>query len=198
MTQVECSWTDFKTFKARDSFTLLYISFPQGTIPETYNYIAFGANTSFYLKCQLNVPEDVTDFETIFKTNAQEVFGEAEALGKCRVFISKSGSLTTNSTAALQTVLTYTVPAKQTFHCEQWLVGRLNTGSAEMTNAQLQVNGSPVDGRSNASLAGSPYYEGKYSHALPIAVAGDIITIKITPNGISSTLFGARLLGELR
>lgn len=196
--QVEVSWADFKTFKTRDSFTTLYVSFPQGTTPETYIYVAYGASTAFYFKCQINVAADVTDFETSFKASAAEVFSESEALGKNKIPITKTGSLTTSSVSSLQTVLSYTVPAKQTFHCEQWFVGRINSGTAEMTIAQLQINGTPVDGRSNASLAGSPYFEGRYAHPLPLAVAGDVITVKVTPNGVSSTTFGARLVGELR
>lgn len=196
--QIEANWADFKTFKTRDSFTAYYIEHPQGTEPETFLYTVFGANTQFYFKCAVLESEDIDDFESNFKTNAQVVFSETEAVGRSRVPISKTGSLSTSSTTALQTVLTYTVPAKQTFHIEQWMVGRVNGGAAEMTLAQLQVNGAPVDGQSNASLSGSPFYERKYSHPLPMAVGGDVITIKITPNGSASTLFGARLLGELR
>lgn len=196
--QVESAWSDLKTFKTRDTFTLFYVTFPQGTIPETYHYALFAKNGSFYFKCQLNDPTEITDFETNFKTGAQEVGGDIEAICKSEVFISKVGNLTTTSNGALQTVLTYTVPAKETFHCEQWMIGRINTGNAEITVAQLQVNGTVVDGRSNASLTGSPYFEGRYAHPLPLANSGDIITIKVTPNAGGSTLWGARLVGALR
>lgn len=196
--QVETTWVDFKIFKTRDSFTAYYIEHPQGTEPETFLYTVFGANTSFYFKCGISESADITDFEANFKTAAQVVGSESEAVGRSRVPISKTGALTTNNATALQTVLTYTVPTKQTFHLEQWMVGRVNAGNAEMTLAQLQVNGTPVDGQSNQSLTGAPFYEREYAHPLPLAVAGDVITIKITPNATAATIFGARLVGELR
>lgn len=195
---VETSWSEFKTFKTRDSFTVFYIEFPQGTDPETYQYRVYGANSSFYFKTGLLESSEISDFETNFKASAQNVGSEPEAIGKARVPFSKTGSLTSSSTTSLQTVLSYTVPAKQVFHLEQWMVGRVSTGNAELTIAQLQVNGTPVDGQSDAAQAGFTTANRVYSHPLPIAVAGDVITVKVTPNVSSSTVFGARILGELR
>lgn len=195
---LESSYADLIAAKTRDSFTLSYISFAQGTEPETYQYRVFGANTLTYFKCLLSDPIEVAAFEAAYKNGAQEVASETEALIKSRAPVTASGSLSSSSTLALQTVLTYTVPAKQTFHLEQWMVGRINAGNAEMTLAQLQVNGAAVDGQSNSSLSGAPFYERKYAHPLPVATAGQIITIKVTPNAGGATTFGARLLGELR
>lgn len=196
---IETDWASFKSFKSRDIFSVSYIAFPQGTIPETYQYRVYGANTAFYFKSFLTLSDEITDFETNFKSSAISVGSEEQAVSNSRVPTTKVGSINTTTTTALQTVISYTVPANQTFHCEQWMASRLNTGSAEISIAQLQVNGVVVDGQTQSSLQSTPSVDRKYAHPLPLANAGDVVTIKITPSsGSGSTLFGARILGELR
>lgn len=192
------SWAEMKAVKARDSFSLYYIELLQGTTPETYKYTVFGANTHFYFKCNVSVPADVADFEANFKAAATAVESLAEGVTRSRTLVSQTGSLTTNSTTALQTVLTYTVPAKKTFHLKQWLLAKINAGTAVLTLSQIQVNGSVVDGESTPAASNVCIYERNYCQPLPMAVAGDVITVKVTPSATGSTLWGARLIGELR
>lgn len=65
-------WSTLKSVKNRDTFSLYYIQYAQGTDPETYTYVVIGTNDYYMYRADIELSNstDINDFETNFKSTA--------------------------------------------------------------------------------------------------------------------------------
>lgn len=204
--RVEISWTDIKSYKTRDGFSLSYVSNPDGT------YEAVGVSNRFEYHAAISVATDITDFEANFKSASSSVTTIDAGIAAANQFDSIAvrsfttdasveihGEVTTASTTANQTVITYTVPAGKNFFLVYSVIQKVSVNSVDMAPGAIRKNGTDLYRRGvGGSASGSSVYELRVGPpGVSIATAGDVLTLTVTPGGTGSTTWGAVLMGYL-
>lgn len=114
------------------------------------------------------------------------------------------GEITTTATTADQIITSYTVPAGKTFYLASFFISRITDNSIGAIPASLVVFTAPSTTSIKRKLglrstsSGNVIWESIFPTAIQIANAGDVIRIRVTPTGTTSTLWGASLTGYLK
>jgi hypothetical protein len=114
------------------------------------------------------------------------------------------GEITTTATTADQIIVSYTVPAGKSFYLASFFISRITDNSVGAIPASLAVFTSPsttvvrrrLGLRSTAS--GNVIWESIFPTAVQIALAGDVVRVRVTPTGTTSTVWFASITGYLR
>lgn len=110
------------------------------------------------------------------------------------------GTLTTSATTANQVVVTHTVTAGKTFYLCGFSLNKVASAAGAISAAggrmALQANGADIDqSAAPASATAVIDWVRQYSVAFPIATAGQVVRLVVTPSANTSTVWAGRLIG---
>lgn len=209
MTALQIQWSTMKTVVARDSFSLYYVSVPQGTSPETYSYNIIGTNQVYFYITWANIGTDGTDFENNYKSAAISVLSQDDAFALAVPAISteympsqiwQENDVSTTGLSKT-TVVSYTVATGFNFYIMGHTLTRVTDNGTEALPATLEVfsGGSTVYKiERNLGSGGDSNWEKEYPFPLKVASSTDIIKLTVTPTSLLSTSWSGRITGFLR
>lgn len=112
--------------------------------------------------------------------------------------------LTTTAVTANQVILTYTVPANVTFYLVGYSMTRVDLTSTScpapfrLVANSIVLKRFAVDWNGGNGFGNYMIWSENYPYPFPVATAGQVIQITVTPSDVTSTTWGASILGIIK
>lgn len=108
------------------------------------------------------------------------------------------GTVTTTTTAANQTILTYTVPAGKDLLLTGLFIGKSATNNVDAVPFRFRVGGTDKMVYATDQAVAPVTWNPNWGFPVKIATAADVITVTVTPSAAASSIWNATLFGYLR